>query len=137
MLSTSRKWARTSRGRVVYDRKLHPFSDRDVERITQRFVDDNQGFMEDVVLPFMVRITRWMLERILALVGAEAAAGVILEWMLEITNKVMSWLFSWWPGKANQAAFRVFQWGVEPFMTPEQLVGLRRYLRQYETETAV
>jgi len=130
----SQTFKRTARGRVVYERKLHTFTQKDVERITKKFVEDNQGWVEEILLPFFYSITLWMLERILALVALASVARPLLDFLVRCGNLVLEFLgFQLTEREMNGIAYNLFVTLVQPHMSPEQLLALGQGLEaQYK-----
>jgi hypothetical protein len=92
LLPTDRPhWTRT--GRVVYSRKKHEWSAKDIRRIInflyppEELSAEQQGswFFE-----ILRQINEFMLARILAIVGLEAAAGAVERFLESMVN----WLFN-------------------------------------------
>lgn len=81
----------TRTGRVVYDRPLHHFSERDVKRITGKLVQNYTGTsVISWVLQLLTDITEGLLSDILALVGMQRFAGPALRWLIDIGNWIIS-----------------------------------------------
>jgi len=131
MQYVSDKPTRTVRGRVVYDRKLHPFNKASITRITRHFVEDNKGWVETELLPFFYEISNLLLEGILAALALPPAlARSILDFLVEQANKVMMFLFGLGEEQMLRSlAWRNFQWLCEPYMSNDQLAALGRYLK--------
>lgn len=85
---------RTYRGRVVYDRRLHHFSLRDIERILASISEDkkNEGprSILDWVSKFFEMVDKFLLSRILALVGAEKFADALYDFLFRLFKYLLS-----------------------------------------------
>jgi hypothetical protein len=77
-------------GRVVYDRPIHYFDEKDVLRITRNLVKTKPvANLITWILDFLTGITIGLLSDVLALVGAQAFAGPIVNWLVSIGNWVI------------------------------------------------
>ena len=133
MPSEWQKFHRTQRGRVVYDRKIHLWTEKDVSRITRRFVDDNVGWVQEKILPLFYYLTEYMLDAILAALGiTPALSKTILDFLIRMADKLISWLVYYWgSGYSNQLAWECFYRLVEPYMTDDDLLALGGYLKDH------
>lgn len=81
-------------GRVVYDRPVHHFTERDVKRITSHLVENYAGdSVVDYFLNFLVDITIGLMRQILALVGLQDFAAPAVQWLVNIGNWIMAQIF--------------------------------------------
>lgn len=111
----------------MYDRALHSFKDTDVIRISKRFTDDNLGWI-DAVLNVMVQISYYMLQQILALVGADALTGTILNWLIQMGNMILEYMgFKLTEAERNNAAYQVANMAIM-YMSPEQAYAFGKSL---------
>lgn len=78
----------TTKGRIVYDRPVHHFSQNDVKRIVRGYFTYVPVF-ENVVLQACYAITEYMLRIILDLFGAGMFTTLVLNWLVSIANWVL------------------------------------------------
>lgn len=70
----------TRRGRVVYDRKTHFFSNGDLQRIASRVLDVNDQVKDDnFLLTLMEKLTIWMIEQLLDKFTGTLKAQIVSE----------------------------------------------------------
>ena len=84
----SQPFRRTVKGRVVYDRPIHLYTEADVARI-QKAVLARAAPVWDVVLDVCVSISVRLMEAILALVGLQAFASLAVRWLVQMGNWIL------------------------------------------------
>lgn len=84
----------TRRGRVVYDRRLHPFSEADLIRIAGNVLlvpKDNNNQWDYLAL--LERLTIWMLEKILDLALSRSSAEIAAPVLYSIVHRFLTRIF--------------------------------------------
>lgn len=78
----------TIRGRVVYDRKLHEFSEADLARISGAIIERTP----DPGLLYMIieKINLYMLDKILGVFGLNDYKEVVLRFLLELVGQILA-----------------------------------------------
>lgn len=77
----SGQWAhRTNRGRVLYDRRPHPFSRRDVNRIARKFVQTTErpDELQDWLFQLIVLLVEQVAKRLG--IGIQVLLGIVVAW---------------------------------------------------------
>lgn len=78
----------TIRGRVVYTRPLHEFSEADLLRISGKLVEraPDPGFLYQL----LEKINLFMLGRILSVFGLEDYKEVVLQFLLQLVGQILA-----------------------------------------------
>lgn len=88
---SSRAGITTREGRVVYDRKTHKFTEKDLARV-MRLMErpaDSAGLMR-----YIENLTKEMLDAILALVGLNAFTDDVYIFIRDLIERILSAIFS-------------------------------------------
>lgn len=78
----------TVRGRVVYNRKLHEFSEEDLARISGKLIErtPDPGLLYRII----EKINLYMLDKILGVFGLNDYKEVVLRFLLELVGQILA-----------------------------------------------
>jgi len=119
-------------GRVVYDRPVHHFTDRDLKRIASRLVENYQEpNVVNWVLELLTNITEGLLSDILALVGLQAWAGPVTRWLVDIGNWIIEHVIDIFSSEYRQLmqhyAYLISNYNYEMYVFGEAQVNISYY----------
>jgi len=80
----------TRRGRVIYDRKPHPWTEKDVIRVTSRYFGLAKPTNSPLWIELLERITIWMMDKILSLWVSDAKADILADQLYYIFRNALA-----------------------------------------------
>lgn len=128
MPSTLPKYHRTQKGKIVYDRPFHAWSEDDLQRVAEKLMNQPERD-EPAILGIFYRITQTLLAEILKLVRLEVYAPAILRWLVDRANELLELVGFHITLERQQTEAQEILVRFTPYCEPDWLVNYAKYLK--------